>query len=211
MNRVKRWTISVTSWVDGVLAQVENHEATVNSAIARVRRSTAQARVQLRRVERDEQALRDSLAKEEEAVPAWRRRAKAAPDDETAIECLRRHKAAERRVISLRHRLAEQERAHKELNEGIKRLHGRLSELTERKNIMRTRQSHAEAAHGMTSAAGPIGDLEEVFDRWESRVGEIEIATDYVDPIDAFEAEIDEEEENRALRIQLDELRAEQD
>ena len=42
-------------------------------------------------------------------------------------------------------------------------------------------------------------------------MGEIEIETDCVDPIDAFEAEIDEEEEKRALRIQLDELRAEQD
>jgi len=203
--------MSVTSWVDGVLAQVENHEATVNSAIARVRRSTAQARVQLRRVERDQQALRDSLVKEEEAVLAWRRRAKAALDDEKALECLRRRKAAERRVLTLRQRLTEQERAQKELSGGIKLLRGRLSELTERKNIMRTRQSHAEAAHGMTSGAGPIGDLEEVFDRWESRVGEIEIATDYVEPIDAFEAEIDDEEESRALQIELDELRAEQE
>ncbi|MDH3625102.1 MAG: PspA/IM30 family protein [Myxococcales bacterium] len=211
MNRVKRWTMSVTSWVDGVLAQVENHEAAVNSAIGRVRQSTARARVQLRRVERDEQALRESLAKEEEAAIAWRRRAKSAHDDEKAFECLRRHKAAERRVVTLRQRLAEQERAHKELREGIKLLHGRLSELTERKNVMRTRQSHAEAAHGMTSAAGPIGDLDEVFDRWESRVGEIEIAADYGDPIDAFEADIDHEEESRALRIELDELRAEQD
>ncbi len=211
MNRVKRWTMSVTSWVDGVLAQVENHEATVNSAIARVRRSTAQARVQIRRVERDTQALRDSLASEEEAVVAWRRRAQTALDDERALECLRRRKAAERRVVALRRRLAEQERTHKELAQGIKILHGRLSELTERKNVMRARESHAEAAHGMTSAAGPIGDLEDVFDRWESRLGEIEIATDYVEPVDAFEAEIDEEEENRALQIELEELRAEQD
>lgn len=211
MNRMKRWTMSVTSWVDGVLAQVENHEATVSSAIARVRKSTAQARVRLRRVERDEQALRDSLAKEEEAVLAWRWRAKTSIDDEKALECLRRHKAAERRVDVLRQRLAEQERAHKELSEGIRLLHGRLAELGERKNVMRARQSRAEAAHGMTNATGPIGDLEEVFDRWDSRVGEIEIATDCADPVDAFEAEIDTEEESGALRIELDELRAEQD
>ena len=29
----------MTSWVDGVLAQIENHEATVSSAIGRVRQS----------------------------------------------------------------------------------------------------------------------------------------------------------------------------
>lgn len=211
MNRMKRWTMSMTSWVDGVLAQVENHEAAVSSAITQVRRSTAQARVQLRRVERDEQALRDSLAKEEEAVLAWKRRAKTADDDEKALECLRRHKAAERRVVVLGQRLVEQERAHKQLGEGIRLLNGRLGELNERKHVMRARQSRAEAAHGMTNAAGPVGDLEDVFDRWDSHVGEIEITADCSDPIDTFEASIDSEEEIGALRIELDELRSEED
>jgi hypothetical protein len=41
MNRVKRWTMTMTSWVDGVLAQIENHEANVDAAIVRVRKSSA--------------------------------------------------------------------------------------------------------------------------------------------------------------------------
>jgi hypothetical protein len=73
MNRVKRWTM--TSWVDGVLAQIENHEANVDAAIVSVRKSTARARVQLRRVERDQTTLRDTLAAEDEAMSAWLRRA----------------------------------------------------------------------------------------------------------------------------------------
>jgi hypothetical protein len=44
MNRVKRWTMTMTSWVDGVLAQIENHEANVDAAIVRVRKSTGRAR-----------------------------------------------------------------------------------------------------------------------------------------------------------------------
>lgn len=209
MNRMKRWTTSVTSWVDGVLAQVENHEAAVSSAIGRVRQATARARVQLKRVERDQQAMRDTLLEEEEAIDAWRRRAKAADDDTVALECLRRHKAAERRVLGLRQRLGEHERSHKELSDGIRILNGRLSELTERKNLMRTRQSRAEAAHGMASTTGPIGDLEDVFERWETRVGEIEIASDCAEPIDLFEAEIEAVEDSASLRIELEELRAE--
>lgn len=211
MNRMKSWTMSMTSWVDGVLAQVENHEAAVSSAIARVRRSTAQARVQLRRVEKDEDALRDSLTKEEEAVLTWKRRAKTADHDEKAIECLRRHKASERRVIVLRRRLTEQERARKELGDGIRALNGRLGELKERKHVMNARQSRAEAAHGMTSATGPIGDLEDLFDRWDSRVGEMEIAVDCGDPIDGFESTIDSEEETASLQAELAELRAGRD
>jgi len=209
MNRMKRWTMSMTSWVDGVLAQVENHEAAVSSAIGRVRQSTARARVQLRRVERDQQALRDTLLEEEEAIDAWRRRAKSAEDENVALECLRRHKASERRVLRLRQRLGEHERCHKELSDGIRVLNGRLCELTERKNLMRTRQSRAEAAHGMASATGPIGDLEDVFDRWETRVGEIEIASECAEPIDAFEAELEAVEESAELRLELEALRAE--
>ena len=209
MNRMKRWTMSMTSWVDGVLAQVENHEAAVSSAIGRVRQSTARARVQLRRVERDQQALRDTLLEEEEAIDAWRRRAKSAEDENVALECLRRHKASERRVLRLRQRLGEHERCHKELSDGIRVLNGRLCELTERKNLMRTRQSRAEAAHGMASTTGPIGDLEDVFDRWETRVGEIEIASEGAEPIDAFEAELEAVEESAELRLELEALRAE--
>ena len=209
MNRMKRWTMSMTSWVDGVLAQVENHEAAVSSAIGRVRHSTARARVQLKRVERDQQALRDTLLEEEEAIDAWRRRAKSAEDENVALECLRRHKASERRVLRLRQRLGEHERCHKELSDGIRVLNGRLCELTERKNLMRTRQSRAEAAHGMASTTGPIGDLEDVFERWETRVGEIEIASECAEPIDAFEAELEAVEESAELRLELEALRAE--
>ncbi|MEM7138509.1 MAG: hypothetical protein AAF500_18155 [Myxococcota bacterium] len=211
MNRMKRWTMSVTGWVDGVLAQVENHEAAVSAAIAQVRRSTAEARVRLRRVERDAETLRNSLSREEAATVTWRARAKRTDDDEEALECLRRHKGAQRRVAQLRARLADQERAEKELREGVRRLHGRLGELTERKNVMRARQSRAEAVNGIGIASRPALDLEEVFDRWESSVGEAEIATDDFEPVDAFEAEVVAKESLEALTLELTALRSEQD
>jgi phage shock protein A len=109
----------------------------------------------------------------------------------------------------MKRRLEEHERSHKELSEGIRVLNGRLGELTERKNLMRTRQSRAEAAHGMVAAGGPIGDLEDVFERWESRVGEIEIASECEPPFDAFEAEFETAEEDAALLVELEEIRRE--
>lgn len=210
MSRMKRWTMSVTSWVDGMLAQVENHEAAVNAAVGRVRQATARSRVQLKRVERDQQALRHTLSEEEQAADTWRRRAKSADDETVALECLRRHKAAARRVVQLRQRLVEHEHAHKELSEGVRVLNARLCELTERKNLMRTRQSRAEAAHGMAETSGPIGNLEDVFERWESRVGEIEIGAECANTVDAFEAELDTADETTSLRLELEELRSEQ-
>ena len=61
----------------------------------------------------------------------------------------------------------------------------------------------------MAGTAGPIGDLEDVFERWEARVGEIEIASECADPVDAFEAELDAADESATLRLELEELRAE--
>jgi phage shock protein A len=202
--------MSVTSWVDGVLAQIENHEANVDAAIVRVRKSTARARVQLRRVERDQTKLKDTLAAEDEARSAWLRRAKTTKDEDAALECLRRAKTAERRCARLRERLGEHERTHLELNDGIGQLNGRLSELIERRNLMRTRQSRAEAMHGMATATTPIGDLEDLFERWETRVTEVEIASDAGDYIDTFEAEFESIEQTAALREELRELRSEQ-
>jgi len=210
MNRMRRWKMSVTSWVDGMLAQVENHEAAVSAAIGRVRQSTARARVQLKRVERDQAQLRDSLLEEEAAAAAWRRRAKEAREQDKALECLRRHKVSARRVQALRRRLDEHERAHRELTEGVAALNARLRELTERKNLMRTRQSRAEAVHGMAHTTGPLGDLEDVFERWETRVGEIEIASECDPPIDAFEADFESAEEEDVLLVELEELRREE-
>ena len=208
MNRVKRWTMTMTSWVDGVLAQIENHEANVDAAIVRVRKSTARARVQLRRVERDQSALKDSLATEEEATAAWLRRAKTTEGEDAALECLRRAKVAERHSAQLRARLSEHERTHKELNDGITQLHDRLRELIERRNMMRTRQSRAEAIHGMATASTPIGDLEDAFERWETRVTEVEIAGDVGDFVDSFESDFESAEQTAALRQELREMRS---
>ena len=207
MNRVKRWSMSVSSWVDGVLAQVENHEASVDAAIVRVRKSIARARVQLRRVERDHHTLKDTKGSEEEAAVAWRRRARNAEDENAALECLRRAKIAERRTSELEHRVAEHERIHKELNVGVRQLNGRLRELIERRNLMRTRASRAEAVHGMANVSGPIGDVDDLFDRWETRVSELEISADCDNYVDSFEADFDTIEETAALREELRELR----
>jgi phage shock protein A len=209
MNRVKRWTMTMTSWVDGVLAQIENHEANVDAAIVRVRKSTARARVQLRRVERDQTMLRDTLAAEDEAMSTWLRRAETTEDEDAALECLRRAKLSERHSAQLRSRLSEHERTRKELNDGIGQLNDRLRELTERRNLMRTRQSRAEAMHGMATANTPIGDLEDLFERWETRVTEVEIAGDVSVFVDTFQAEFESAEQTAALREELREMRSE--
>lgn len=207
MKRIKRLGVSITGWVDEVLSQIENHEALAESAVKRVRESTARARAQLRRVERDHARLKSEAEQASRDVAAWKGRALSAKDEDRAIECLRRSKEAERRASSLELRLAEHSRCKQELQTAIRGLDEQLHALVERKNLMRARQSRAEAMHGMVEASGPVGDLDSLFERWDVRVSEIELSADCSDPKDSFEAEYESAEERAQLRDELEALK----
>ena len=100
MQRIRLWTAGLLSRVDWMVTQVENHEALAQSAIRDVQRAAARAKVQLAKVRKDGRALRDQLAEAREAEATWRERAQrtASEDEERAVECLRRSKAASRRA-----------------------------------------------------------------------------------------------------------------
>ncbi|MGB8221281.1 MAG: hypothetical protein WCF10_01780, partial [Polyangiales bacterium] len=97
----------------------------------------------------------------------------------------------------------------KELNDGIGQLSERLQELVERRNVMRTRQSRAEAMQDMSIATTPLGDMNELFERWEIRVAEVEIAGEYDHHVDAFASEFESADDTAALREELHAIRSE--
>ncbi|MCG8592487.1 MAG: PspA/IM30 family protein [Proteobacteria bacterium] len=206
----RRWTASLVSRVDWMVTQVENHEALVDAAIRDVRRAAARAKVQLGRVRQDGQRLRERLAQEEEAVIQWRERAqRSANENETrALECLRRSKRAGRRVKELRSRQAQHDQTEKQLAQDVSAVEERLGALIEQRNLMRTRQSRADALSSVRGChAQLVGDLDEVFDRWETRVTEAEFEGGCALENDSLEEEFLSAEEEDELRAELDELR----
>lgn len=209
MSRFRGWTVSVTSWVDHVLAKIENQEAVASAAIAEVRKATARARVHHKRVQQDGRKLRTRLLEEETAAEQWKERARTSDGDEKALECLRRAKAAQRRAENLKTQAEDHERAEKDLHEGIKRLDGRLRELIEKRNLMRTRQARAEAMQGVADRPDTLVELDDVFDRWDTRITEAEIGSGIDEPNDALQEEFETEEELAELRVELEELRNE--
>ncbi len=210
MNRFKRWSVSIRTRLDDVIGQIENHEAVVDEVIRDVHRAAARARVQLRRVQRDGAELRQRLESERSAALDWRERASRldATEEARAIECLRRAKRAERRVEELELRRSEHERAEKQLASDVRGIESRLSELRERRNLMRTRQSRAEAVSVVRSPDESLCSLDDIFDRWDSRITEMELVTGQGDPTDAFEDDFVSEEEEAALREELASVRA---
>jgi len=205
MNRWRQWSASLVSRVDWMVSMVENHEALADSAIRDLQRHAARAKVQMGRVRADGRRLRARLDQEREAVTSWRERARRlAPGDEArALECLRRARVAERRVAELADRAAEHERIESQLARDLTRVEERLATLRSQRNLMRTRQSRADAL----SAVGQCGEaveLEEIFDRWDTRITERELASGCdLEDGDAFESELVDAELEDELRDEL--------
>lgn len=211
MARFKRWTQDLVTSIDSMIVQVENHEAIATSTLRELEQGVARSRVQLMRVERDGQALRQALNDERDAAVRWRERAKREEQEPRALECLRRCKRAESRVAELGRNQAEHARVEQQLKRDIQTLERRLVELRQQRNTLRTRQSRAEA---FTVVQGR-GDLENaeigaIFERWETRVAETEVTSGcLVTTSDSFDEEFLDVEEAAALKLELRELKEE--
>lgn len=211
MKRWKRWTTALVSRIDHVAAQVENHQALAESVIGDVRRAAARAKVQLARVLKDGERLARDLGQRREDEIRWRERARqcAESDEKRAIECLRRSKASHRQIPEIERRLEEHRKAETQLGRDVGAIEERLATLREQRNLMRTRQSRAEAMSQVAGAESVgCGDLEEVFDRWDTRITELELDGDSMSHVDSLELEFEETEETEDLLAELAELQA---
>ena len=212
MQSLRLWTAALVSRVDGMVSRIENHEALAQSAIREVRQAAARASVQLRRVRRDGERQRRRLDELREAEATWRDRArrKADADETTALECLRRSQQAARRAASLEARLRDHERIERQLARDVAAVEERLVRLDEQRHVLVTRQSRAEAMSALRDTSAPLStDLDDLFDRWEVRIAERELAGGCVESedVDPLEGELDREEEQEALRAELETLR----
>jgi len=213
MVRFKRWTHGVVASIDSLIVQVENHEAQVSSTLRELEQGVARSKVQLMRVERDGLALKQALAEEREAGVRWRERAMREEQEPRALECLRRHKRCERRVLELAQSQAEHARIELQLKRDVQTLEQRLFELRQQRNTMRTRQSRAEAFN-VVQGSGDLenGEIGAIFERWETRVAETEVQSGcLVASIDSFDEEFLDAEEAASLKLELEDLRKPQE
>jgi phage shock protein A len=211
MARIKRWTHGFVASIDSMIVQVENHEALVTSALRELEHGVARSKVQLLRVERDGKAINQALEEEREAATRWRERAQREQDEARALECLRRHKRSQARVTELGSAQGEHQRVETQLKRDVQTLERRLVELRQQRNTMRTRQSRADA-FSVVQGQGDVerGEIGEIFERWETRVAESEVASGcLVASVDSFDDEFLDAEEEAALKLELRALKEE--
>jgi phage shock protein A len=207
MSLIRRISTSITSSVDRAVSKVENHDAIINAALRDTQQAAARSRVRLERVRKDGQSLKTRQSNLQLAVSRWTDRAKsiAASDETRALECLRRRKDCEAQLHNLRDSIDKHDELEAKIADQVKKIEARVSEVAQQRNMMRSRQSVAEAMRTINNIEGvSYGEIEDTFDRWEINLGETEILTGTrTDPLDsAFMAE----EDTAELRAELSEL-----
>lgn len=211
MSLIRRISTSITSSVDRAVSKVENHDAIINAALRDSQRAAARSRVRLERVKRDGKSLRERQAKLQASVGLWTDRARtvAADDEAKALECLRRRKACDQQLGSLESSIEKHDELEARITEQVKKIEARIGEVTQQRNMMRSRESVAEAMRTIHDIEGvSYGGIEDTFDRWEINLGETEILTGSSAHADPLESAFLAEEDSAELRAELEVLLA---
>ncbi len=209
MSLIRRISTSITSSVDRAVSKVENHDAIINAALRDTQRAAAKSRVRLERVRKDGNSLKTRYGELQHAVVRWTERAKnvAVTDEAKALECLRRRKDCEAQLRSLRDSIEKHEELESRIAEQVKKIEARIGEVSQQRNMMRSRQSVAEAMRTINNIEGvSYGEIEDTFDRWEINLGEAEILMGSVSTSDPLDSEFLAEEDTAELRAELEEL-----
>ncbi len=189
------------SGLDKMVAEIEDHDALVDSALRQLKHVSHGARGELVRVRADGAELAARLAQERKAEGDWRGRASDLDDDQQALECLRKARSARDRQVWLQQRLQEHARSQEQLEQHIASLVDRVAALQRQHHLMRTRTAHAEALPAIDADAG---EIEEFFERWDKALTHAEYLGD---PGDQAFDDLQRKQDELELRRELVELR----
>ena len=209
MNLIQRISTSITSSVDRAVSKVENHDAIINAALRDTQQAAARARVRLERVRKDGHQLKTRHANLTLAISRWTDRARnvAADDEHKALECLRRRKDCEKQLATLIESIEKHDELEERIAEQVKKIESRIVEVAQQRNMMRSRQSVAEAMRTINNIEGvSYGDIEDTFDRWEINLGETEILMNATTSVDPLESAFLADEDVAELRAELADL-----
>ena len=199
MRIFHRFTHTVSAGIDSLLDQVENQEAVARATIQQIEDGAARVRAHRKRCERriTDLEARISALREESAL--WKQRAgRCRSDRDKALECVRRHLAAEQAQAAHRTELEQQRDLRGKIALDQQAIESKLSELRARCAALSSREarSAAESAHCAS-------DVERVFDRWEARLDGVEGGIEPVTGVDPFAQSLSREEDLARAEAEL--------
>lgn len=211
MSFFKRINATINASMDRAISKVENHDAIIDAALKDTQRAAARSRVRLERVRKDGASLKSRRSALEVAAERWAERARkvAGEDEAKALECLRRRRDCLAQLEGLRTSIDQHEELEARISEQTRKIEERIGEVTHQRNMMRSRQSVAEAMQTIHNVQGStVSDIEDTFDRWEINLGETEIRLGAASTDDPLDTAFLNEENTADLRAELHELLA---
>ncbi len=210
MGIINRITTTLTSSVDKVVSQVENHDAVIDVSIKDCRAALAKAQVRYSRVKKDRENLQSRLQELQQMETTWEHRAKsvATQDEKMALDCLHRKNICKQRIVETQKSLSQHNELEQRVSGSIQKIEKRLADITQQRNMMRSRHSAADALRTINSIEGSSkNDVDDTFERWELVISEAEYEVGQeIESVDVLDKTFCEKEDEAALRAELAQL-----
>jgi len=210
MNNLKRIFVSIKSQIDHVADEFENHEALAGVAIEDLQAIASRTRLHLHRVSKMSEQYQQQLQEQQEQARLWSERAiKIRQEDEQkALQCVKRLRQVQHQIKSLEQQYQESTAQEEKIRTDLALIQEQLQSLKNKKEILAARQNRASIQETLgDSHDGSLQDVQNVFQRWEGSVVSSEF--DIPDPAtdsDNFAQTFEQEEDELALKVMLDEL-----
>lgn len=207
MNLFKRLTTSVTATFDNAVGQLENHDAIVEATIRQTKQSVAKTRARINTLCQQQRAYESQLADAQEQHGLWTERATklAKTDQAKALQCVARRNQCQTEIKRLNQLIEQQHKLVHEVTLNQHKLQSKLDEMTQKHNLMRSRQTVANVNRAVAKSSSSE-NLDDTFERWESVILEHEMAVNDVCLHDTLDMELSEQETQAELLAQLAEL-----
>lgn len=207
MSLIKRLSATLFARLDGVVSEIEDHEAVVQTSIDELRQRIARARARLNQMQRDEQQLADRIDRLREDTERWGERARrcAAEDEARALSCLERRRQCRREAERLQRSLDACRDGAARLTRDVEESETRLQLLHQRHTLMRARQC-GTAARTAGQETGLLQEVEACFERWDTRLTERELALGDIALEDPLDEGFSRREKDEDLRAELEAL-----
>ncbi len=209
MSIIKRISTSLYSQIDGIVGEIENHDALIKAAITEQRKKLAAAKVQLSKIQRSEKSTARQLAELKQKEKSWAERAITTSDkNETqALACLQRRQSVRDQITKCNDALLAYQQTASKMSADIARCEQELKAMSQKHELMRARQSSVEAQNIFNEVSdSSIDELETSFNRWELKLAQGEIDVEGFDSTDTLEQEYISQENEQQLRAELADL-----
>ncbi len=209
MSLIKRLSTTLFSRIDQVVGEIENHDALIKAAIAEQRKKIAAAKIQLSRIDSHEKRMRDQAEQLQQDEERWAQRAvkEAQQDEAKALQCMQRRQQARAQMEKSKHAEQEYQQTAEKMKLDIARCEDELKAMSQKHELLRARQSSADALSVVNQAGeSSFEELESSFDRWEIKIAQNEMNVESYDNIDVFEQAYVIEVNEASLRVELQEL-----